>query len=197
MTLSDYHKNYSIKSDVDIDKRAEVKRFEINTIFSQVNLDTDSNPVRIAVLGCADKRLIAKHKQIFSGVLKLPIELFTFDITTQHLEGETNVIKHDCTLPLPDGPFDITYAHVLLKFIEVEKQWDCILNSIQALKEGGVAIHIMDKEDYTTESNKLMGGYYTVPLKRWEKKIIYEKIKFKKIPLVYGKIEGLALVLFK
>ena len=96
-------------------------------------------------------------------------------------------------MPLPDGPFDITYAHVLLKFVETKKQWNLIKNSYDVLKPGGLAIHGLDKEDYETKEKKLPDGYFAVPLVQWKEKLVKKNIKFIEIPIKYG----LALVLLK
>jgi len=182
MALSIYHKEYSGYTDEEIEKRADAKKQELVAIFQEVPFDSDSDLVRVAVLGCGDKRFVKLHKEIFKSFIEKPIDIITFDITIEHLGGEENVVQHGCTLPLPNGPFDITYAHVLLKFIETEKQWQIIKNSYEALKHGGLAIHILDKEDYET-----------VPLEEYKRKIDEENIKYKEIPVRYG----IALVILK
>ena len=75
------------------------------------------------------------------------------------------------------------YAHVLLKFIPTEKQWNLIKNSYDALALGGLALHFLDEEDYKTGKKILSDGYFSVPLERWLKQLKANKIKFKKIPL--------------
>ncbi len=191
MTLSPYHKKYASQPDAEVQNRVNEKRQELAAIFAEVQLRTTSEPVRIAVVGCGDKRYVQWHKDIFETLLKRPVEITTFDIVIDHLEGEQNVIQHDCTLPLPGDPFDITYAHVLLRFIETEKQWDLIQSSFHALKPGGLAIHLLDTEDYETEAPMLSNGLFSVPLKRWEARLNELGIEYKEIPVKYG----LALVL--
>lgn len=193
MTLSPYHKKYASQSDAEVQNRVNEKRQELAAIFAEVQLKTTSEPVRIAVVGCGDKRYVQWHKDIFETLLKRPVEITTFDIVVDHLQGEENVIQHDCTVPFPGRPFDITYAHVLLRFIETEKQWDLILNSFHTLTSGGLAIHLLDTEDYKTEASLLPNGLFTVPLKRWEAKLDELGIEYKEIPVKYG----LALVLNK
>lgn len=198
MTLSTYHQKYSEKSDEELAKRADVKNQELKQIFAQVKPLTNNNPLRIAVMGCGDKRFIRYHKRYFSEQLEKEVELTTFDITTDHLAGEENVILHDCSLPLPNTPYDITYAHVLLKFIPTEKQWDVIINSYDALSAGGIAIHVLDPEDYS--GNQLPDGLYSVPLQDWEDKLKENDIDYKKIVLKSGpnqNMEALALLLMK
>lgn len=198
MTLSTYHQKYSDKSDTELAQRAEVKNQELKQIFSQVKPKTNNNPLRIAVMGCGDKRFVQFHKQYFSEQLSKEVDLTTFDISTEHLAGEENVIQHDCRLPLPNQPYDLTYAHVLLKFIPSEKQWDVIKNSYDALCNGGMAIHVLDPEDYSGQ--QLSNGLYSVPLERWENNLKQNNILYKKISLLSGpkqNMEALGLLLIK
>lgn len=193
MSLSKYHQKYANLPDEEIQKRADVKKDELVSIFKEAQLKTESDEPKIAIVGSGDKRFVNHHKRIFEELLGKPVELTTFDITVEHLEGQENVIQHDCTLPLPNPPYDITYAHVLLKFIETEKQIDLIMNSYYALEKGGLAIHVLDKEDYETKGPKLPDGYYTVQLGRWKKELDDKRIKYQEIPVKYG----MALVLLK
>lgn len=193
MTLSSYHQKYIDQSDTEIQKRILAKKEELDEIFSHAALETRNSPVQIAVLGCGDKRFTSGHKEIFASALGKPVEITTFDITIDHLLGEENVFRHDCTLPLPHGPFDITYAHVLLRFIETEHQWDVIKNSFDALNPGGLALHVLDREDYETKTPQLSNGLFSVPLERWKTKLDDLGIKHQQIPTTYG----LALVIQK
>lgn len=193
MVLSDYHQQFTLKSDEDIQRRIDEKEQELVKIFESVHFSSVSDVVRVAVLGCADKRLIQGHKIIFEKVLNKKIELTTFDLTVEHMLGEKNIIQHDCTLPLPNTPYDITYAHVLLKFIPTERQLDLIKNSFTALNSGGIAIHVLDKMDYETTDPKLPDGYFSVPLVDYKLELNKLSIEFKEIPNKYG----VALVLFK
>jgi len=193
MKLSNYHQKYADYKDEEIENRVREKREELSSIFKQINLNTKSDIVRIAVLGCGDKRFIKFHKKIFQKFIREPIEITTFDITIDHLLGGENVIKHDCTIPLPDTPYDITYAHILLKFIETEKQWDLIKNSYDSLKPGGFAIHVMDSEDYKTKEKLLPSGQFSVPLEKWKVQLNNEDIRYKEIPVKYG----LAFIILK
>lgn len=186
MELSTYHQKYADYSDEEIKKRADAKEQELASIFKEVSLSTDSDPVKLAVLGCGDKRFIAHHKRIFETVLKRNVEVSTFDISVDHLAGESNVFQYDCTLPLPNPPYDITFAHVLLKFIETEKQFDLLKNSFDALKSGGVATHVFDEEEIKATSPKLPDGLWAVPLEKWKHKLTELGIEYKEIPLKYG-----------
>jgi len=186
MTLSAYHQKYSNQPDEELKRRADAKEQELASIFQKISLNTNSNPVKLAVLGCGDKRFIAHHKRIFENVLKRNVDVTTFDITIDHLAGESNIFQHDCTLPLPNPPYDITYAHVLLKFIETEKQFDLIKNSFDALKTGGIAIHVFDEEEVKASSPKLFDNLWAVPLEKWKQKLTGLDIEYKEIPLKYG-----------
>lgn len=186
MALSTYHQKYVDQSDDEIQRKADAKEQELASIFQEVLLNTDSESVNLAVLGCGDKRFIAHHKRIFENVLKRNVEVSTFDISTAHLVGESNVFQHDCTLSLPNPPYDITFAHVLLKFIETEKQFDLLKNSYDALKSGGVAIHVFDEEEIKATSPKLPDGLWAVPLEKWKQKLTGLGIEYKEIPLKYG-----------
>lgn len=189
MILSSYHQKYSNYSEEEIQKRVHEKEIELKNIFERVSLETDSEIVKLAVMGSGDKRFVKYHKVIFEKFVNKIVEVTTFDITVEHLAGEENIIKHDCTLPLPLTFFDIAYAHVLLKFIEIDKQWDVIFNSYNALKEGGVAIHVLDKEDYSTKNKT----YADVPIEEYIKRLENFKISYLEIPVKYG----MALVLLK
>lgn len=193
MALSPYHQKYSDKPDEELKRRVDVKEKELTSIFQEISLNTDSNPVKLAVLGCGDKRFVAHHKRIFENVLKRNVEITTFDISIDHLAGKSNVFQHDCTLPLPNPPYDVTYAHVLLKFIEPEKQFDLLKNSFDALETGGVAIHVFDEDEVKATGPKLPNNLWAVPLDQCKEKLTELGIEYKEIPLKYGP----SLVLFR
>lgn len=96
-------------------------------------------------------------------------------------------------MPLPNEPYDITFGHVVLRFVETEKQWDLLWNSHNALKLGGMAIHVIDRMDYETKEARLPNGLYSVPLDEWKGKLRDERITYHEIPLKFGK----ALVLVR
>ncbi|HPN54738.1 MAG TPA: hypothetical protein PLB52_02290 [Candidatus Moranbacteria bacterium] len=193
MALSQYHQKYSNYSEEEIQKRADEKEAELKSIFEKVSLKTESEIIKLAVMGSGDKRFAKHHKRIFEKFVQKPVEVTTFDITTEHLEGEERIIQHDCTKTLPNAPYDITYVHVLLIFIETKKQWDVIENSYDALKRGGIAIHVFDKGDYSTNEKMLADGYFAVPLREYENKLKELNIDYFEVPVKYG----LALVLVK
>lgn len=201
MPLSQYHQKYASEDKERNKRRIEVKKEELEKVFKVVPFKTKNKVVKIAVWGCGEARIAKAHKKIFREVLGQPVRVTTFDISIEHLKGVAGVVKHDCTLPLPNGPYDITYAHVLLKFIPTEKQWGLIKNSYDALAPGGLALHFLDEEDYKTGKKILSDGYFGVTLYRWLKKLKANKIKFKKIPLkikITKKfLRGLAIILMK
>lgn len=194
--ISTYHQKYSAKSDEELARRAEAKNQELEQIFTKFKVVIEDKLAKVAVMGCGDKRFIQYHKDFFEKYLAKPVELTTFDITTDHLKEVENVVRHDCTTPLPNSPYDITYAHVLLRFIPTEDQWDVVQNSYTALKPGGLAIHILDPEDYSNES--LPDGLYTVNLRNIETKLKLNHIHYEKIYLKSGpslNLDALGLIL--
>jgi hypothetical protein len=184
--MDTYHQKYSLLPDTEIQNRIDEKKEELEIIFSKIPFRANDAIIKIAVMGCGDKRFVRGHNEIFSELLQKPIEITTFDITIDHLIGEERVIKHDCTLSIPDGPYHITYGHVLLRFIETQKQWEVINNSYKALVPGGMAIHVMDKQDYETKEINLANGLYSVPVGKWIELLKKERIKYQLVPLKYG-----------
>ncbi len=179
MSLSAYHQKVANHPEDEVARRQKAKRDELEIVFNQIKPETDSEILRVAVLGCADKRYVKSHKAIFQELLGKPVELTTFDLTTDHLEDAEGVIQHDCTLPLPNPPYDVTFSHVLLRFIETDKQWNLLKNSYDALKPGGIALHILELEDIDRAEVRLENGLYSVPLKRWLERLDQEKIEYK------------------
>ena len=70
---------------------------------------------------------------------------------------------------------------------------ELIKNSYDALKSGGFAIHVMDKEDYETKEILLPNGQFAVPLERWKEQLNQIDAKYKEIPVKYG----LAFIILK
>jgi len=182
MALLPYHEKYRLRSDEEIARRAYVKEEELRRIFEAIKYKPADDLIRVAVLGCVDPRMVSHHKRIFEKLLEKPVELTTFDITIEHLRDKLGVVEHDCTLPLPNPPYHITFGHVLLKFIETEKQWDVIKNSYEALVPGGLAIHVYDEEDVTTTTAKQADGGWPVPLMCWKEKLEEKGILFQDLP---------------
>lgn len=202
MELSSYHQQYTDRSDQEIQKRADVKREELFQIFDKLSFATHVDPVRVAVLGCGDKRFVAHHQRIFEDLLHKNISMTTFDISTEHLDGLENIVSHDVTQTLPNVPYDIVYAHVFLKFIEKEKQWDVLKNAYDALATSGCAIFIFDPLELNSAETTLSDGLFAVPLDELEKQLTENGIDFKIISLQIENIlskpfKSTALVLIK
>jgi hypothetical protein len=187
MTLSPYHQRYAAEPDAKIAARLEVKDKELATVFAAAGKPPDRfEPARVAVLGCGERRLVLGHRRIFEQLLGRPAKVMTYDITLEHLEGEEDVTLHDVTKPLPNPPYDITYGHVVMKFIETAKQWELIRNSFNALTPGGLAIHVLDRGEVEATTVMLPDGYYAVPLQRWTAALTKAGAHFQTVPLEHG-----------
>ncbi|MCA9309172.1 hypothetical protein KC973_02250 [Candidatus Saccharibacteria bacterium] len=147
MQLDQYHQQYADKSDDELAKRLAEKKDELERVVAAVGTQL-SGDIHVAVMGCGDARFVDGHQTIFSEVFGAPATIFTFDITIDHLAGKEGVTQHDCTEPLPGGPYQISYAHVLLRFIPEEQQYAVVQNSIDCLADNGLAIHVLDPDDY-------------------------------------------------
>ncbi len=147
MTLSEYHQNYQNRSDDKIVRRMAVKRLEMEDVMTRMSFVPDHEPVKIGILGCGDRRFVKAHRDLFASLLDKQIELTTFDITVDHLDGEEGIVEHDVTTPLLNGSFDVLLGHVLLKFISTEKQWNVLQNAHAALASGGLAIFVQGKQE--------------------------------------------------
>ncbi|MFH1047951.1 MAG: hypothetical protein V1738_06655 [Patescibacteria group bacterium] len=186
MELSDYHKKYAALPDEEIRKRISYKKEELAVLLNEIKLATAGETVDVAVIGCSDRRMVKLHQEIFFDFTARRVNLTTFDITIDHLAGESNVIQHDCVEPLPSGPYDITYGHVVLRFVHRDHQWDVIKNTVNALKPGGLAIHVLDFLDFTTESERLPNGLYSVPLRDYERQLTAEGLPFVEVTASKG-----------
>lgn len=184
MALSEYHKKFAAQSNEEIQQKTDAKSNELKQVFSRIPFIVNRQIVKIAVLGCGERRLARNHKEIFELVLNKPVELTTFDITTEHLADVPGVIEHDVTKSIPGGPYDIIYAHVLLKFIEIEKQWDVIMNSYNCLNSSGVALHFFDEEELVTDTERLGKWGWSVPLERWKDRLIESEIDYRILDIV-------------
>lgn len=189
MDISAYHQKYASQSDDEIRKRAAIKEMELSRVFKATGYKTTSRPARVAIMGSGDKRFLRYHKSMFQSLIGSEVNLVTFDISVEHLSGAEGVVRHDVTIPLPNAPYDITYGHLLLKFIETEKQWLALRNSYDALRSPGIAIHIIHEEEIVTEQAKMPDGFFGVPLARWEEKLAKEGVTHSVVPL---RIEGMS-----
>lgn len=181
MALSPYHLHHVSRSDAEVLRRGKVKELEITQILEKIPFQSQNEPLRVGVLGCAEKRFVKIHKKIFEKIFQRPTELVTFDISIEHLSGEEHIVQHDCTKPLPEINFDILFGHVLLKFIETEKQLSVLLNSYEALSSPGLAIHVFDAEDIETTAVKQSDGYWSVPLERWKTELENRHIHYQEL----------------
>ncbi|MBT5808285.1 hypothetical protein HOI18_03355 [Candidatus Uhrbacteria bacterium] len=152
MKLSDYHQHYVERSDEQIVRRVASKRLEIKEALQQSGFVSKNNPVRVAILGCADKRFVSAYKELFEEALKTDVNLTVFDLTIDHLEGAAGVVQQDITKPLIGGPFDITFAHIVLKFIKPELHLSVFQNAYDVLSDGGLAVFIQGKEELQSDS---------------------------------------------
>ena len=184
-----YHEKYAARSDDDIASRAKVKEIGLAKVVHAVEFHAESSPARIAILGCAERRFVGHHRDIFERLLNTPVEVTTFDITVEHLAGEPGVIRHDIALPLPGGPYDIAYGDVVLKFLPEEHRLSALRHSYEALREPGLAIHILDDGD-------------ALPVMVWKSELEASGVRCEVIPLeIVGvlpmPIHETALVLMK
>lgn len=182
--LSDYHQTYSRKPNSEIEKKLLVKKEELLTIFHEINWENRGD-ISIAVMGCGEKRFIKWHQRIFWEIFPSSAHIDTFDISITHLMWEENVRLHDCTESLP-WAYDITYGHVLLKFIDTADQFSVLLNSVNALKPWWIAIHILDEEEITHDQPKLINGLFSVPIEKYIRDLHAQNINTKIIKLPYG-----------
>ena len=81
----------------------------------------------------------------------------------------------------------------MLRFVETEKQWNFIQNSYDVLKTGGLAIHLLDKDDYEIKTPLLPNGLFSVPIDKWKNKLTELGIEYSEIPVKFG----IALIIFK
>lgn len=206
MALSNYHQKFLKRSDEESQRRSFVKELELQKILSETGYQPGFDVLRVAVLGCGDKRFAKHHKAIFEKLFKKPVEMITFDITIEHLEGEADIIQHDITTPIPNGPFDITFGHVVLKFIPTEKQLSVIQNAYNALRAPGLGIFVFDLEDVTTQTPLQADGYFSMPIETYKQELSKRGIKFKdlrwdialdNVPIPIRGLKGGALVIEK
>lgn len=183
--LSAYHETYAARSDEDIRHRIRVKSQQLRQLFMTLGLPQFASPVvRIAVLGCGDRRFVTLHEKMFAELLQKPVALTTFDVAIEHLAGETGVVQHDATLPLPGGPFEITYSDVLMRFIEPAKQIAALKESYDALAPGGLAIHLFGVEDFDSPPDYVPEpGTFRVDLNLLQFELTKMSIQFMEVPV--------------
>jgi hypothetical protein len=197
INLTEYHNKRQTLTDADIAERLLWKETELKQIFSVAKPEFLSEIIKVAVLGCADRRLVPGHKEIFQKLLGKKVDITTFDITLEHLQGAENVVKHDCALPLPGQPYNITYDQLLVKFMPPEKQWEVLMNAYNALASGGIAIHLMY---INGKARKDTQQFYDVPLEDFLSKLTSANIPHQKFQVKTGtnlEYEMTALILRK
>lgn len=183
---SDYRQHIASLSDEELTKHMEIKKQEFATMLETSTTVIGKSPILIALLGCPDRRIIPMQHKMFEEVLGKTVKMTVYDISIDHLQGEPGVIQHDATEPLPGGPYDFVFAHMLLRFIEADQQWYVIFNSYEALKPGGLAIHALDESDYATEGETTPNGFHTVPLERWKDKMRALGMEYFEVPIDHG-----------
>jgi len=186
--LSSHYLEYSSRLNEQLKKRVKIKTEILKKVIKETNYKNNNNQLNIAVFGVSDKRYISQHKAIFEKIFQKDIIISTFDIDLKHLKGEKKIIKHDLTKPLPFTNFDIIFAHSLLKFIETNKQWDVIINSYNALKKNGIAIHICHDSEIKKTAD-LKKWQFVVPIDKWFNKLKEKNIKVKKISWNISKVK--------
>ena len=174
------------ESDTESKKKLDEKEEELRAIFLEIKLP-HKDTYKLAVLGCGDKRHLKGNTKISESVLGKKIENTTYDLDVKHLGEDAE--EHDCTEELPGKDFDITYAHVLLKFIPRELQVALIENSYNALASGGVAIHVIDGDNIKPDKD----GFTSVDLDYIKDLLTESNIDYKIVELKYG----FALVIIK
>jgi len=185
--LNEYHSKYMEKSDGEIASRVQVKEIGLRQVFGTLGLPRMNAPeAAVLVVGCADRRFIPEHERIFSSILAKPVKLLTIDVEVEHLSGASGVIQHDATEPLPDGPYDVVYGDVLIRFVEPEKQSAVLKNSFEALAAGGMAIHIFAKEDFDPPAGYApLPGTHKVDMNALQLKLTKMGIQYLEVPLRY------------
>jgi len=183
--LSAYHELYQGRSDEEIDFRIKVKELGLRQVLAVVGVPEFVLPtLRVAVFGCGDRRFVARHRQMFESIFSKPAEVTTFDVTTEHLQGEADVIQHDVALPVPGGPFDIVYADVLARFLDPAKQYSMMKNAYDVLAPGGMAIVTFAKEDFDPPPDyEPIPGTSRVDMNALQFELAGNKIEFLEVPV--------------
>lgn len=185
MVLSEYHQKYLALPNLGVKLDIKKKELELKQALAHLKYKPNvrKKSLRVAILGCADGRFVAMYKKLFKKIFYTPIKLKIFDITTDHLNGLQDVIKHDCTLPLPGGPYDIIYGHILLKFMSREKQWRVLENSYRALSKNGLAFHFLNLKGKSKSTEMLPDTFFKIPLKTFENRLKKKGLGFKEITI--------------
>lgn len=141
--LQQHYQEYAGRPDEHVAKRAAIKLHLVQTVLEASGFKPEADPVKVAVLGASDKRYIPIHRRIFEEVVGKRVDMTTFDLEIEHLARQEGIIEHDITKPFPNTPYDLVFSHELMKFLDQYEQICAIYNAFNALRNGGLAMHII------------------------------------------------------
>lgn len=176
--LADHYSEYAAQSDAWVANMKRTKLSIVEHVLRYAHFKPENTCLRIVVLGASDKRYIPIHEKVFSESTNKEIALVTFDLDPNHLGGtSSSVIHHDVTQAFPGEPFDIVFSHELMKFLTSEEQLKTMVNSYQALCQGGIAMHVIHEPS-------IKG---TQELRSWQYRVdpdaLLKQLKERKIPV--------------
>jgi hypothetical protein len=185
-----------------------VKEHALRTVFATVGQPRSIAPkVAAAVLGCADKRFMPHHRRLLEVLFGKPVDMTTFDITIEHLQGEQGVVQHDATMPLPGGPFDFVLGDVLVRFASPDRQFFILKNAYDALGPGGMAVFNFARDDFDPKPGYVPpAGTFPVDFNALQMQLTNAGIQYQEVPLHFDapgpdgnklEIDEMALVLRK
>ncbi len=183
---AEYRRDIATLGDDELAKHVAEKKNELSTILESTTVAFGKSPLLVALLGCPDSRMAGLQHRMFEEVLGKTVKMTIYDISIDHLEGVPGVVQHDVTEPLPGGPYDLIFAHMILRFIDEDQQWFVIFNSYEALKPGSLAIHILDEADYADGGKTRPEGFHTVPLEKWKDKMRALGMEYVEVPVERG-----------
>lgn len=163
--FSPYHALFASDDDVYIDDDFQRKCTELQKLKSKLIFKHE--PIRIAVLGCADARYIPYYEKTFPAFFGKKIHLDIYDTVTAHLPEQDNVIAHDCTKTLPQT-YDFVYSHILLNFLDAAAQAELLKSAESSLTPRGKVLHIY-ASDYDYKRFRLKTQMY--PLSQQSKAV--------------------------
>lgn len=165
--LQAHYEEYASLSDVWVRNMMDTKRSIVHQVL-QMTSYSKSKTTKVAVLGASDKRYIAIHQQVFQEQLQGAVTVHTLDIDTEHLGGASStVVEHDITKQFPQKPYDIIFSHELMKFLTEDEQLATLKRSHDAIKIGGLAMHVMHEPS-------ILG---TSELRNWQNRVDPDMLK--------------------
>lgn len=175
--LKAHYAEYASQPDEWVENMEATKRSIVEQVLELMKFEDSSDSLKVVVLGASDKRYIPIHQRVFENATHRSIQMSTLDADADHLGGESDaVILHDVTNPFPDAPYNIVFSHELMKFLTPEEQLQTIINSYQALAQGGLAMHILHEPSIKGTSE----------LRAWQHRVnpddLIEQLKAKNIP---------------